>query len=489
MSKLSPLREGVPKLEGLKLLSRGKVRDTYLLPSEEVILQVATNGISIFDFVLNALIPMKGIILTAMSVFWFKLLESFGIKTHLVAYGSGIDEYLPENLRDNSDLQSRALVVKKLKMANVEFIIRNCLTGSGKRAYDKTSEVCGHKLPPGLNDGDELPCLLDTPTTKAEEGHDEHLSAEDVRKKYPNQTYFALKAFQVAKKVAEDKGIILADTKFEFAEDGTLSDEVLTPDSSRFWSFKEWLATREKGIAPPSYDKQRVREWGKTVGINKRDPKNEEDVRYVHSLKVPENIIKQTTQVYRYIFWMLTGMTIEGYLREEMKVDASLGPTKNIVIICGSESDLPSIKNVLNSRRLGERVTIRTNVISCHRNGPDLNNFVRKPELDECDLIIGVGGKALALPGIIDSELHSLGRDIRVAGVALREEGSKSLLAAQLSIEEIPGQPVIVKEDGNAYTGPLGLLELINRTIYGELPPVKSRTEKPALFNVILQDV
>jgi phosphoribosylaminoimidazole-succinocarboxamide synthase len=419
---------------------------------------------------------MKGIILTSLSVFWFKLLETYSIRTHLVAYGSGIDQFLPEHLRNDPDLQSRALVVDELDMVDdVEFIIRGYLTGSGKEAYDKTGKLCGYALPSGLQDGDKLPFLMDTPSTKAIEGHDEHMSAEDVRDRYPEQTDIALNIFEMAQNYAESRGIVLADTKFEFGKNCVLGDEALTPDSSRFWDMAEWQESRlphENRKAPQANDKQIVRQWGKTVGINKRDPKDPDDVTYVHSLTVPEDVIRATTAAYRYIFYRFTGMTIENYLSDIMGVDFPR-KDKKIVIICGSESDLPGIRAALNAP-----TDIAVHVMSCHRNPEELRSFIKQlPE--DIDVIIGVGGKALALPGIIDSWAHYFKKSVRVAGVAFGDNGSKALAAAQLSIEEIPGNPVIVDENGESYKGIGGLRKLIERIDEEELPPPKPRTDKP----------
>lgn len=322
MTKHSPARADVKLLPSLELFSRGKVRDTYSLPNENL-LSVATDGISIFDFVLNALIPGKGVILNAMNHFWVQYLGNFRIKTHLIATGSDIDEYLPVELRNNFDLQSRAMVIRKLKMVPVEFIARAVLTGSAVKDYKENLQVCGHQFLPGLQDGDALPCILDTPTTKAEEGHDENLLANEVREKYPNQTYWLIKIFQIASSYAAERDIKLADTKFEFGEDGTIGDEILTPDSSRFWELKIWQEGRKIADgrkAPPPYDKQLVRQWGIGQGIKKLDPKNPEDVAKVHSFVVPNDLIGQTTQTYRYIFWRLTGYAIESYLDEKMKI-------------------------------------------------------------------------------------------------------------------------------------------------------------------------
>ena len=486
MATLSPKRTAVPLLAGLQLLARGKVRDGYILPDGEHLLQVATDGISIFDHVLNALVPMKGVILTALSVFWFKKLEEYGIKTHLVAYGAGIDEYLPAELRGNPDLQSRALVVKRLEMANVEFVVRNCLTGTALKPYRATGTVCGHPIISGLEDGDELPCLLDTPTSKAEVGHDEHVNAAEIRAKYPEQTYTALKVFQIARAYAQSCGIVLADTKFEFALDGTLADEVLTPDASRYWSLPEWLRTRAKEgtrKAPTAYDKEFVRSFGIEHGINKLAPENPDDVATAQALEIPDNIIKKTAAIYRYIFWRLTGETVEDYLYVRMGVNVKPRPIAKVAIVCGSESDLPAVQEAVAGIR-PQDAEIVVHVMSCHRNPRDVAAFA-SGGCGGADAVIGVGGKALALPGVLDALIYAAGFDIPVIGVALGESGSEDLFAAQLSIEKLPGAPVIIDEfTGRAYEGAEGLRSALDRIINGELPPSRPRTEKPSRLGV-----
>ncbi len=483
MATLSPARAGVALLPGLTLLFRGKVRDTYELPDGNLLV-VATDGISIFDFVLNALVPLKGIVLNAINHFWLNILSEFGIKTHFVAAGADIDKYLPENLRGNIDLQSRAMVVRKKKMAPIEFIGRYLLLGSGKTAYDETGQICGHRLMPGLQDGDKLPFILDTPTTKAEEGHDEHMSADEVRKKYPQHTILLSQIFQIISDIAIKNGIILGDGKFELAEDGTVCDEVGTPDSCRFLDRSEWLESRTPATgrkSPSPKDKQLVRNWGIGQGINKLKPESPDDVAKAHAMVIPQDLIDQTTQTYRYIFWRLTGRTIEQYLSSVMHVAVLERPAKKVLIVCGSETDLPKVRMAGNF----SDESVNVHVMSCHRNPWDVMRLTETEELLEYDVVIGVGGKALALPGIIDAWARYFDRNIRVAGVALGEADDIDLLAAQLSILRIPGQPVIFNEmTGQAYTGPAGLAELLERIESGELPPVKPRTSKPVKRDV-----
>ena len=326
MVMLSPMRAAVPLLDGLALLHRGKVRDTYEI-DEDRMLVVSSDGVSIFDFVLNALIPKKGMILTAMSHFWFRFLEEYNVKTHFIAAGVGIDAFLPPHLRGNTDLQSRSMVVERLSMDPVEFVARAYLTGSGLAEYARTGTMCGHLLPNGLQDGDELPTILDTPTTKAENGHDEALDYAAVLETYPHETLLLMDIFGAISVCAEDRGILLADTKMEFGRNRSgllmLGDEVGTPDSSRFWEEVIWREGRkiaEARKAPPPFDKQLVRAWGIAQGIDELDPLNADDTAHVHGLAVPQDLIRQTTHIYRYIFWRLIGIGVEEYMDRTLGV-------------------------------------------------------------------------------------------------------------------------------------------------------------------------
>ena len=478
----SPMRLSVPLLSGLKLRHRGKVRDTYEL-TDELLLSVATDAISIFDFVLNALIPGKGIILNAMNYFWSTHLAQFGIKTHLVAAGAAIDRYLPESLRGNSDLQARAVVIRKLEMVDREFIARILITGSGYESYRKTGQICGSTLPYGFQDGDALPYVLDTPTTKAEVGHDQHVSADQVRNHYPRQTRSLIDITQIASSYAASRGIKLADTKFEFGKCGTLADEILTPDSSRFYSLKDWEESRKKEVrkAPISYDKQFVREWGKSHGVDKlKDPQDPAQIRKVHELILPSAIVNRTSHIYRYILWRMTGQNRENYLSRQVGVNLPCDERK-IAVLCGSESDVPGVQPYIEEMK-GARFF--GGVISCHRNPHELDHFVNT-QCDGLYAVLCAGSKAFALPGVLDARLHAAGKDVAVVGVALGEPGSESLKAAQLSIEQLPGQPVVMDEiSGGCYSGPEGLRRALCRLVEGELPPHKDRTEKPVKMNL-----
>lgn len=242
-----------PAIEGATHLHSGKVRDLYELPSGEL-LMVASDRISIFDFVLDTTIPDKGEILTRMSLWWFEQLRDL-VPNHVVSTD------VPD------DVKGRAVVCERLAMYPVECVARGYLTGSGLLDYRATGEVCGIELPAGLEDGSRLPEAIFTPATKAELGdHDENVSYDAVvttigADRAAELRDLTLRVYGRAESLARERGIILADTKLEFGAraDGTtvLGDEVLTPDSSRFWPAAEW----QPGRTQPSYDKQIVRNW------------------------------------------------------------------------------------------------------------------------------------------------------------------------------------------------------------------------------------
>ena len=251
--KILPHLPPAPAIDGATHLHSGKVRDLYELPGGEL-LMVASDRISIFDFVLETTIPDKGEILTRMSLWWFDQLADL-VPHHVLSTD------VPEAVR------GRAVVCERLAMYPVECVARGYLTGSGLLDYDATGEVCGIALPAGLVDGSRLPDPIFTPATKAELGdHDENVSYDAVvttvgAERAAELRDLTLAVYRRAESIARERGIILADTKLEFGArpDGTtvLADEVLTPDSSRFWPADQW----QPGRTQPSYDKQIVRNW------------------------------------------------------------------------------------------------------------------------------------------------------------------------------------------------------------------------------------
>lgn len=314
-------------LSGLPIIGRGKVRDSYgLIRFPELMLVVASNRVSIYDFVLNALIPQKGEVLNALNLFWRRIFQT-QIQHDLVAFGPAIDQYLPQELRGNVELWKTAVVVRKLKMIPIEGIVRGCLTGSAFNQYESQPDahpriVYGHEMPEGLIDGSFLQTPLFTPTTKADVGHDEEISVSIVRSTYG--IVFEEKCIQLYKLACQHAaglGIIIADTKFEGDAEGRIGDEWLTPDSSRFWARKTYDESMSVGKLPPSLDKQFVREWGKNSGIDKCDPESPGDVAYVHSLYVPEEVITMTRDIYRDVFQRLTGSSLEDYQNEYMQTN------------------------------------------------------------------------------------------------------------------------------------------------------------------------
>ncbi|MEI6528612.1 MAG: phosphoribosylaminoimidazolesuccinocarboxamide synthase [bacterium] len=470
-----------PVLSG-PLIGQGKVRDTYDLGhfskfgGGKLMFVVASDRCSIFDFVLNTLVPQKGEVLTALNYFWVAKVIRDLCETDMVACGAGIDEFLPSYLRGNLDLQKRSTVVRLLPAPEVEDIVRLVLTGSGLKSYNETGMICGHKLPAGLTDGSLLPYPIYTPTTKAVEGHDLHITADSVVEKYGfKRERLAIQVASVIANYAAAHGIRLADTKFEFSGN-ILADEKGTPDSSRFVDEKAWQKAMKAGKFPASLDKQYVREWGKKLGIDKRDPENPEDVAWVHSQEVPADVVEMTTKIYRYIFWRLTGMKLERFQREEMGIDVvDRRPTVDIVV--GSSSDIPQLHRGLDW--LSGRARFRVSVMSCHRNQKELIDFANN-ELIKSDAVVACAGKAAQLPADIKVKLCLAGHpEVPVLGVALKGATIEDDRDAIGSIQGLPGQPVELDESGHAYFGDYGVLAACKAATENEFLP-KPMESKPA---------
>ena len=278
------------RLKGLPLLNRGKVRDVYAVGDEHLLI-VTTDRLSAFDVILPDPIPGKGAVLTAVSNFWFERTRDL-VPNHLSAMT--LAEALPDET-ERALVEGRAIVVQKLKALPVEAIVRGYLIGSGWKDYQQTGQVCGIPLPEGLQMADQLPEAIFTPSTKAAVGdHDENIDFEKTR---------ALIGVELAEKIREvslqlytrcaayalERGIIIADTKFEFGLDGNnqlvLIDEILTPDSSRFWPADSYVP----GSSPPSFDKQYVRDYLETQDWDKKPPGPE----------LPPEVIAKTAEKYR----------------------------------------------------------------------------------------------------------------------------------------------------------------------------------------------
>jgi len=278
-----------PSIPGWTHLRTGKVRDLYTNNLNHILL-VASDRISAYDWVMPTEIPSKGAVLTQLSLFWFDLLEDI-IPNHVVSTD------VPDEVED------RAIIVAPLEMFEIECVARGYLTGSGWSEYQKNSAVCGNSLPAGLLDGSQLPTSIFTPATKAEIGdHDINIDFDAAAKIVGTgdaQTLknLTIKLYETAAEFAQSRGIILADTKFEFGRNSEgevlLGDEALTPDSSRFWDQSTW----KPGGAQPSYDKQFLRDYLVTSGWDRNSPPPE----------LPDEIVEKTAHRYEEAFFRITG--------------------------------------------------------------------------------------------------------------------------------------------------------------------------------------
>ena len=284
-------------IRSLPLVGRGKVRDIYAL-GEDKLLIVTTDRLSAYDVILPTPIPEKGHVLTELANFWFDKLSSI-VPNHL----TGIDPETVVEPDEREQVRGRSIVVRRFDTIPVEAVVRGYLEGSGWKEYQESGSVCGIKLPPGLARASKLPHPIFTPATKAEAGHhDENISFEqmaqaigEARATQVRDT--AIRLYEAAAKYALGRGIIIADTKFEFGTDAAgnlfLIDEALTPDSSRFWP----LATWREGTSPESFDKQYVRNWLDSIGFARKPP----------APPMPDEVAQKTSQKYREALKRLAG--------------------------------------------------------------------------------------------------------------------------------------------------------------------------------------
>jgi phosphoribosylaminoimidazole-succinocarboxamide synthase len=285
----------------LELYASGKVRDVYRVDNEHLLF-VATDRISAFDYVLGSGIPNKGRVLTQISLFWFEFLRDV-VANHVVT--ANVDEY-PAHIRKYRDqLEGRSMLVVHADMFSVECVARGYISGSGWKDYKATGAVCGIPLPSGLRESDRLPQPIFTPATKATSGHDENISFGETRKLVGHERAdqlrdLTLEIYRRAADYASSRGIIIADTKFEFGLTPggiVLADEVLTPDSSRFWPAESY----SPGRAQLSYDKQYVRDYLEAIQWNKKPP----------APSLPDEVVSKTSEKYVEAFRRLTGRELE----------------------------------------------------------------------------------------------------------------------------------------------------------------------------------
>ena len=292
------LQTDFPELE---LYASGKVRDLYRVDNEHLLF-VATDRISAFDYVLGSGIPCKGMVLTQLSLFWFDFLKDT-VANHLVT--ADVTRY-PSNLQPHvGQLRGRSMLVVRADMVAIECVVRGYISGSAWKEYKATGSVCGIKLPAGLRESDKLPEPIFTPATKAASGHDENIPFSEMKrmagpKLSEELRELSLKVYRKAADYASQRGIIIADTKFEFgrtAQGLVLADEVLTPDSSRFWPAESYQA----GRAQDSFDKQYVRDYLEAIRWNKQPP----------TPALPTDVVERTSGKYLEAYRRLTGRELE----------------------------------------------------------------------------------------------------------------------------------------------------------------------------------
>ena len=284
----------------VKLVRRGKVRDVYAVDGDTLLI-VATDRISAFDVVLPNAIPEKGRVLTALTLFWLDLIRDI-VPNHLIT--ADVARYPAPLRRYAAELEGRSMLVRRAEVVPFECVARGYLAGSGWKEYQKTGAVCGIPLPAGLREAEKLPRPIFTPATKAEAGHDINVSEAEMAKSLGAELTARLKQLTLAvytraADYAATRGIIIADTKFEFGRAGgeiILVDEVLTPDSSRFWPASEYVP----GMSPPSFDKQYVRDYLETLTWNKQPP----------APPLPPEVVRRTTEKYLEAYRLLTGKSL-----------------------------------------------------------------------------------------------------------------------------------------------------------------------------------
>ncbi len=285
----------------MELYASGKVRDVYRVDNERLLF-VATDRISAFDYVLASGIPHKGRVLTQISLFWFDFLKSV-TQNHLIT--ADVSEYPPHLEKYRDDLWGRSMLVMKADMIAIECVVRGYISGSAWKEYKQSGAVCGIKLPAGLKESDKLPEPIFTPATKALSGHDENISFEEMTKRAGPELSrklrsLSLEIYTKAAEYAASRGIIIADTKFEFGNTPkglVLGDEVLTPDSSRFWPAEKY----QPGRAQDSYDKQYVRDYLEEIRWNKQPP----------APALPTEVAARTSEKYTEAYRLLTGRNLD----------------------------------------------------------------------------------------------------------------------------------------------------------------------------------
>lgn len=415
------------QITSLPLIHKGKVRDNYAVGSDRMLI-VATDRLSAFDVILDQPIPEKGAVLTQMAAFWFEKLGHI-VPNHL----TGIDPETVVADAERSQVRGRAMVVKKLKPLPIEAVVRGYIIGSGWKDYQATGQVCGIALPAGLQLAQQLSEPIFTPATKAAVGeHDENIPFTEMERLLGADLAaqvrdVSIRLYQEASRYAATRGIIIADTKFEFGLDTggqlTLMDEVLTADSSRFWPADQY----QVGISPPSFDKQYVRDYLESLpGWNKKAP----------APQLPDSIVSRTAQKYRQAYEVLTGRSWGNPV---------------VGIVMGSSSDWDTMQHAVEVlKRLG--IPHEARVVSAHRMPDDMFRYAETAAARGIQVIIAGAGGAAHLPGMIAAKTTLPVLGVPVASKYLRGEDSL------LSIVQMPkGIPVLTLAIGEAGAANAGL--------------------------------
>jgi len=422
-------------IENIPLVKRGKVRDVYDMG--DALLIVATDRISCFDVVLPTPIPGKGVVLTQMSKMWFDLTRNI-VRHHLRS--TDVPAAIT-NEKDRLELQGRTMVVDKADALPVEAIVRGYLSGSAWVEYQRSGTVCGIRLPAGLRESEKLPEPVYTPSTKAPDGaHDENISfeetvgivgqrvAEDIRR-------VSLRLYAEAAEYARRRGIIIADTKFEFGlvqGELTLIDEVLTPDSSRFWPASQYVV----GKGQPSFDKQYVRDYLNSIGWEKKPPAPD----------LPEKVVLETTAKYREALRLLT---------QQNGSDATGSPSETkpmVSIVMGSQSDLETLKEASTVLKAFS-VPHEIRVISAHRTPEVARDFGLSAEDRGIKVIIAGAGKSAHLAGVLASLTL-----LPIIGVPMQTSDLGGLDSLLSTVQMPGGIPVATVAIGKAGAKNAGLL-------------------------------
>ena len=449
------------QIKSLPLLHKGKVRDNYAVRDNKMLI-VATDRLSAFDVIMNEPIPEKGAILTQMAQFWFDKLAHI-VPNHL----TGIAPESVVNPEEAAQVHGRAMVVKRLKALPVEAVVRGYIIGSGWKDYQATGKICGIALPAGLKMAEKLAEPIFTPASKAAVGeHDENISFDEMVKVVGQALAeqirdVSIRLYKEASDYAATKGIIIADTKFEFGLDEygqlTLMDEVLTADSSRYWPADEY----QVGMSPPSYDKQFVRDYLESLSDwNKKAP----------APMLPATVIEQTAAKYQKAYEVITGQPWGGAHRCDNPV---------VGVVMGSNSDWPVMRHAVEIlQQFG--IAYEAQVVSAHRMPEEMFDYANRAQAKGLKAIIAGAGGAAHLPGMIAAKTIVPVLGVPVPSKYLR--GEDSLLSIVQMPKGIPVMTLAIGEAGaaNAALSAVAMLAMHDASLAARLQAFRDTQNQAA---------